>query len=303
MRVLVTGASGWIGSAVVPELLAHGHDVLGLARSDAAAVKVAASGADVLRGDVQDLDVLRAGAEKADAVVHLAFRHDVAFAGDFDTAVASNQAAIETFGEVLAGSNRPFAIAAGVPVTPGRLATERDQPEPSPGPGGRFGNERTTLRLAERGVRSMSVRFAPTVHGEGDNGFTAMIVAADRAAGQAGYVGEGTNRWAAVHRSDAARLVRLGVEGAPAGSVLHGIGEEGVAMRDLAQAIGRRFGLPVRALSPEEASERFGFLIQFVGADLPASSTLTRQLLGWEPTGPTLIEDIESGAYADGSQG
>jgi nucleoside-diphosphate-sugar epimerase len=303
MRVFVTGASGWIGSAVVPELLSHGHEVLGLARSDAAAEKVAASGAEVLRGDVQDVDVLQAGAEQADGVVHLAFRHDVAFAGDFDTAIASNQAAIEALGEALAGSGRPLGIASGIPVEPGRVATERDMPEPSPGAGGRVLNERTALSLADRGVRSMALRFAPTVHGKGDNGFTAMIVAADRAAGQGAYVGEGTNRWAAVHRSDVARLVRLAIERAPAGSVLHGVSEEGVALRDLADAISRRYRLQLTAISPEEATARFGFLAPIVALDMPASSAITRDLLGWQPTGPTLIEDIETSAYSNGSHG
>lgn len=301
MRVLVTGASGWIGSAVVPELLSHGYEVLGLARSDSAAEKVAASGAEVLRGDVQDLDVLRAGAEQADGVVHLAFRHDVAFAGDFDTALASNQAAIEALGDVLAGTGRPLAIASGIPVEPGQVATERDRPEPSPRAGGRVLNERTALALADRGVRSMALRFAPTVHGNGDNGFTAMIVAADRAAGQGAYVGEGTNRWAAVHRSDVARLVRLAIERAPAGSVLHGVSEEGVALRDLADATSRTYQLELTATSPEEAAARFGFLAPFVALDMPASSAITRNLFRWAPTGPTLIEDIETGAYSNGS--
>jgi nucleoside-diphosphate-sugar epimerase len=301
MRVFVTGASGWIGSAVIPELLAHGHEVLGLARSDAAAQKVAASGAEVLRGDVQDIGVLRAGAEQAEGVVHLAFRHDIAWAGRFDEAAASDRQAIETFGQVLAGSGGPLAVAAGVAgVSPGGLATERDLPGDEVSP--RAASERSVLALADRGVRSMSVRFAPTVHGAGDHGFIAMIVDADRSHGAAGYVGEGENRWAAVHRSDAARLVRLGVEQAPGGSVLHAVGEEGIAMRNIAEAISHRFGLPATAISSEQASERFGFLGQFVGLDMAASSAITRELLAWEPTGPSLIEDIQSGAYSNGSQ-
>lgn len=298
MHIFLTGASGWIGSAVTPELLAAGHTVLGLARSDTAADAVAATGAEVLRGDVQDLDVLRAGAEKSDGVVHLAFRHDIAFTGDFEAAARSNEQAIEAIGEVLAGSGRPFAIASGVAgVRPGAVATEDDRPEPFPGAGQRVISERTALALAERGVRSMSLRFAPTVHGAGDNGFVAMIVAAARTHGAAAYLGDGANRWAAVHRGDAARLVRLAVEGAPAGSVLHAIGEEGVRIRDLAEAIGRRLGVPVTSLSPERAEEHFGFLTGFIGMDMPASSTLTRQLLDWEPTGPTLLEDVGAGAY------
>jgi nucleoside-diphosphate-sugar epimerase len=301
MRVFITGASGWIGSAVIPEFLAQGHEVVGLARSDAAAEKVAASGAEVLRGDIQDIDVLRAGAEQADGVVHLAFRHDVAWTGHFEDAAASDRRAIEVFGEVLAGSDRPLAIAAGVAgVSPGGVATERDLPTDQVSP--RAASERALLALADRGVRSMSVRFAPTVHGAGDHGFIARIIDADRSHGAAGYVGEGENRWAAVHRSDAARLVRLGIERAPAGSVLHAVGEEGVAMRDVAEAISRLFELPATAISPEEAAARFGFLGQFVGLDMAASSAATRQLLGWDPTGPTLIDDIEAGAYSNGSQ-
>jgi nucleoside-diphosphate-sugar epimerase len=302
MRVFVTGASGWIGSAVIPELLAQGHEVLGLARSDAAAHKVATSGAEVLRGDVQDLSVLRAGAEQADGVVHLAFRHDIAWTGQFEEAAASDRHAIEVFGDVLTGSDGPLAVAAGVAgVRPGGIATERDMPSGEVSP--RAASERAVLALAERGVRSMSVRFAPTVHGAGDHGFIARIVDADRSHRTAGYVGAGENRWAAVHRSDAARLVRLGIEHAPAGSVLHAVGEEGVAMREIADAISRRFELPATPISPEQAGERFGFLAQFVALDMAASSSITRDLLGWEPAGPTLIDDVAHGAYSNGSHG
>ncbi|HZO79517.1 MAG TPA: SDR family oxidoreductase [Solirubrobacteraceae bacterium] len=302
MRVFVTGASGWIGSAVVPELVGAGHQVIGLARSDAAAAKVAASGAEVLRGDVQDIDVLRAGAERADGVVHLAFRHDIAWTGHFEEAAASDRRAIEVFGGMLDGSDGPLVVAAGVAgLRPGGIATERDLPSDEVSP--RAASERAVLALADRSVRSISVRFAPTVHGAGDHGFIARIVDADRSHGAAGYVGEGENRWAAVHRSDAARLVRLAIEHAPGGSVLHAVGEEGIAMRDIAEAISHRFALPATPISLDEAGERFGFLAQFVGLDMAASSAITRELLGWEPTGPTLVEDIQDGAYSNGSQG
>ncbi len=298
MRIFVTGASGWIGSAVVAELLATGHQVLGLARSDASAEAVAAAGATVRRGDIDDLDVLRAAARDSDGVVHLAFRHDVAFTGDFQTAVDSDLAAIEALGEALAGSDRPLAIASGIAgLKPGAVATERDIAEPLPGAGGRALNERAALAFAERGVRSISVRFAPTVHGAGDNGFIARIVAADRAAGAAAYIGEGINRWPAVHRSDAARLVRLGIEGAPPGSVLHAVGEEGVAIRDVAEAIGRGLDLPATSITAEQAQGHFGFLAGFLALDMPASNALTRELLSWEPSGPPLVADLDQGHY------
>jgi nucleoside-diphosphate-sugar epimerase len=298
MRIFVTGASGWIGSAVVAELLAADHEVVGLARSDASAEAVAAAGAEVRRGDIGDLDVLRAAAADSDGVVHLAFRHDVAFTGDFETAVNSDLAAIEALGEALAGTDRPLAIASGVAgLKPNTVATERDMGDPFPGAGGRVLNERAALALAERGVRPMSVRFAPTVHGDGDNGFVAMIVAADRAAGSAAYIGDGANRWAAVHRSDAARLVRLGIERAPAGSVLHAVGEQGVAIRDVAKAIGKGLGLPVSSITAEQAESQFGFLARFLALDMPVSSELTRELLSWEPSGPGLVEDLEQGHY------
>jgi nucleoside-diphosphate-sugar epimerase len=298
MRLFVTGASGWIGSAVVAELLDNGHRALGLARSDAAAEKIAAAGAEVVRGEITDLDVVRDAAAGSDGVIHLAFRHDVAFSGDFETAVGSDQAAIETIGEALAGTDKPFAIASGLAgLRVGEIATEDDRPDPTPGPGGRVLNERTALGFAERGVRSMSVRFAPTVHGAGDHGFIALIAAADHEHGTAAYVGDGSNRWPAVHLHDAARLVRLGIERAPAGSILHAGAEEGVAFRDIAEAIGRRLSLPVTSVSAESARNQFGFLAAFVALDVPASSARTRELLGWEPTGPGLIADIDAGAY------
>jgi nucleoside-diphosphate-sugar epimerase len=298
MRIFVTGASGWIGSAVVAELLAADHEVLGLARSDASAQAVAAAGAEVRRGDIGDLDVLRAAAAESDGVVHLAFRHDIAFTGDFETAVTSDLAAIEALSEALAGTDRPLAVASGVAgLKPGTLATERDMGEPSPGPGGRVLNERAALALAERGVRSMSVRFAPTVHGDGDHGFIAMVVAADRAAGSSACIDDGINRWPAVHRSDAARLVRLGIEGAPAGSVLHAVGEEGIAIHDVAEAIGRRLYLPVTSITAEQADAHFGFLARFLALDMPVSSALTQELLGWQPTHHGLIEDLDEGHY------
>lgn len=302
MRLFVTGASGWIGSAAVAELLAHNHEVLGLARSDASAEGIAALGAEVRRGEITDLAVLRTSAEECDGVVHLAFRHDIAWTGRFEEATASDRRAIEVFGEVLAGSDRPLAIASGVAgLKPGGIATEGDLPSDGVSP--RAASERAALALAERGVRSMSVRFAPTVHGAGDHGFIARIVDADRRHGVAGYVGEGKNRWAAVHLSDAAQLVRLGVEHAPGGSILHAVGEDGIPMRDIAQAISRRFELPATPISPEEAAERFGFLAQFVGLDMAASSAITRERLGWKPTGPTLVKDIAAGAYSNDSQG
>ena len=297
MRIFVTGASGWIGSAVVAELLAADHEVVGLARSDASADALAAAGAEVRRGDIGDLDVLRAAAAESDGVVHLAFRHDIAFTGDWETAVSSDLVAIKALGEALAGTDRPLTIASGVGgLKPGALATERDMGEPFPA-GGRFLNERTALALAERGVRSISVRFAPTVHGEGDKGFVAGIVAADREAGVASYIGEGVNRWPAVHRSDAARLVRLGIENAPAGSVLHAVGEEGVAIHDIAEAIGRGLNLPVTSITAEQAEAQFGFLASFLPLDMPVSNTLTRELVGWEPTHPGIIADLDEGHY------
>ncbi len=306
MRVFVTGASGWIGSAVVPELLRAGHQVTGLARSDASADALDAAGAQVQRGALGDLDRLRTAAEASDGVIHLAFQHDIAFSGGYQDAALADRRAIETFGEVLAGSDRPFVIASGtLGLAPGRVATEEDDghapdslgADPSSGPGMRLANADLTLALAADGVRSSVVRLPPTVHGDGDNGFMAALVGMSRARGVSGYLADGSNRWPAVHRFDAANLFRLALERAPAESVLHAVADEGVPIREIAEVIGRHLGLPVASIPPEEAADQFGFLAGFVGVDAPASSTLTRQLLGWQPTHPGLIDDLDKGHY------
>jgi nucleoside-diphosphate-sugar epimerase len=305
MRVFVTGASGWIGSAVVPELLDAGHQVVGLARSDASAAAVTAAGAEVHRGTLDDLDSLRDAAAASDGVIHLAFKHDIAFSGGFQEAADADRRAVETFGEALAGSDRPLVIASGtLGVAPGRLATERDGHDDDParaalggGPHARWATAELVLSLASRGVRSSVLRLPPTNHGDGDNGFIATLVGIARDKGVSGYVGDGSNRWPAVHRLDSARLFRLAVEQAPAGSTLHGVADEGVAIRDVAEVIGRHLNLPVVSVSPEDAAAHFTWLAGFIGADSPASSALTRELLGWQPTQPGLIADLDQGHY------
>ena len=308
MRVFVTGASGWIGSAVVPELIGAGHQVTGLARSDASAAALTAAGAQVQLGTLDDLGSLRSAAEASDAVIHLAFKHDIAFTGDFQGAAQADRRAIETFGEALAGSDRPFVIASGtLGLAPGRVATERDDghapgsPAASPGsgPAMRLANAEMTLSFASRGVRSSVLRLPPTVHGEGDNGFMAALVGMARHSGVSGYLGDGSNRWPAVHRLDAAHLFRLALETAPAGSVLHAVADEGVPIREIAEVIGRHLDVPVASIPPERAAEQFGFLAGFVGIDAPASSELTRELLGWQPAHPGLIDDLDKGHYFD----
>jgi nucleoside-diphosphate-sugar epimerase len=304
MRVFVTGASGWIGSVVVPELLGAGHQVVGLARSDASARALEAAGAEVERGTIDDLDVLAKAAGASDGVIHLAFKHDLAFTGDFEGAAGADRQAVETFGNALAGSGKPFVIASGtLGVAPGRVATERDGLEPGAGaahgagPAMRMGTAQVTLALAGRGVRSAVLRLPPTVHGDGDNGFMAALVGLAREHGNAAYVGDGSNRWPAVHRLDAARLFRLAVENAPAGSVLHAVGDEGVPIRAVAEVIGRHLDLPVAAISAEDAAEHFTWLANFLVIDSPASSTLTRELLDWQPTQPGLLDDLDKGHY------
>ena len=295
MRVFVTGASGFIGSAIVPELLDAGHEVIGLARSDEAAAALASAGAEVHRGSLEDLDSLRRGAEASDGVIHTAFIHDFSQLGKSGLV---DLRAIETMGEAFAGSGRPLVIASGIGLLkPGQVRTERDEPDPN-GPGShRVASELTAKSLASRGVRSAIVRLAPSVHGEGDHGFVPALIDIARRKGLSGYIGDGSNHWAAVHRLDAARLFRLAVENAPAGSVLHGVGDEGVPTREIAAVIGRHLDVPVASISPDEAAEHFAWLAGFFGADMTASSALTQQRLGWQPQRAGLIADLEEGDY------
>jgi nucleoside-diphosphate-sugar epimerase len=305
MRVFVTGASGWIGSAVVPELIGAGHQVIGLARSDASADAIVAAGGEVHRGTLDDLDRMRDAAEASDGVIHLAFKHELAFSGDFQGAADADRRAVEVIGETLAGSDRPFVIASGMlGLAPGRVATEQDGHGPAsdmaafgPGPRTRWATAELVLSLGSRGVRSSIVRLAPTNHGDGDNGFVATLVGVAREKGVSGYIGDGANRWTAVHRLDSARLFRLALEQAPAGSTLHGVADEGVPIRDIAEVIGRHLELPVVSVAPEDAAAHFTWLAGFLSLDSPASSAQTRELLGWQPTQPGLIADLDQGHY------
>jgi len=288
MRVFVTGASGWIGSAVVDELLAAGHHVVGLTRSDSSAAAVEAKGATALRGDLDSLDSLRRGAGDADATVHLANKHDWANPAESSRA---ERAAVETIAEALVGTDRRFVVASGV------LAAE-SQPSPFVGPDSpRGGSENRAFDFIDHGVWAIAARFAPTVHGMRDHGFIAIITQAARRTGVSAYVGDGSNAWAAVHRNDAARLVRIGLERAPAGARLHAVAEGAVPTRVIAEAIAARLGLPLSSVAPEKAVDHFGFIGQFFGRDMSSSSQLTREAYDWTPTGPTLIEDIAAGAY------
>jgi nucleoside-diphosphate-sugar epimerase len=289
MRVFVTGASGWIGSAVTKELLANGHQVLGLARSDASAERVAALGAEVHRGDLNDVESLAAGAAGADGVIHLGYHHDFS---QMTEAAQLDRAAIDTFGRVLEGTDKPLLMASGiVGLSIGRAATEEDEADPVGHP--RIANAQAALALADRGVRSIVVRFPPTVHGDGDYGFVAALVGFARENGVSGYIGDGGNRWPAVHRLDAAKLLRLALESAPAGTVVHAIAEEGVPAKAIAESVGRGLGLPTGPVAPEA----LGWLGTFFALDAPTSSTITRERFSWEPTHPTLLEDLDAGAY------
>ncbi|AEW98949.1 SDR family oxidoreductase [Streptantibioticus cattleyicolor] len=298
MRVFVTGATGFVGSAVVRELLDAGHEVVGLARSAAAEASLAAAGARAHPGALDDPVSLRDGAKAADGVIHTAFVHDFS---DYSGAAHTDLRAVETLGAALAGSGRPLVVTSAIAVlTAGRIGTEDDAPDPTALSAPRIPSERAALAAAENGVRASVVRLPPSVHGAGDRAFVPTLIGIARATGVSGYPGDGSNRWAAVHRWDAARLYRLALESAPAGSRLHAVAEEGVPLREIAEAVGGRLGLPALPVAAEEAEGHFGWLTPFVSADTAASAALTARRLGWRPEGPGLVADLAVGGYVNG---
>jgi nucleoside-diphosphate-sugar epimerase len=298
MRVFVTGASGNLGSAVVPELLSAGHEVVGLARSDSSAAAVAAHGATVRRGDLDDLDGLKEAAAEADGVIHLAFKHDLMATGEFAAAIATELAVVNAFGDALEGTGKPFVMSSAIGVigSLGRPATELDPPSPVAG-SGRDQAENLTLGFAERGVRSSVVRLPPITRMPGHQGFAGLLIAIARQKGVSGYPGDGANRWPSVHTLDAAPVYRLALEKAPAGTRWHPIGDEGIPLRELAQSIGDHLGVPTESIPQDQVREHFGFLAMLIARDMPAASLETRRVLGWEPSRPGLLEDLDKGDF------
>lgn len=293
MRVFVTGATGFVGAAVVRELIAAGHKVLGLARSDAAAALLTAIGADVHRGSLDDFDSLRGGAAAADGVIHTAFNHDFS---KFKANCETDRRVIEVLGTTLKGSDRPLLVTSGTAlVTQSRIATEDDAPSSTANP--RIASEEAAASMNKLGVRVSVVRLPTSVHGDGDHAFVPHLISVAREKGVSAYIGDGLNRWPAVHRSDAARLYRLAIEQKPAAARYHGAAEDGVAFRDIAQVIGRRLNVSVVAMSPEKAAGHFGWFAHFAAIDNPTSSERTRQMLGWQPSGPGLISDLDRPRY------
>ncbi|MEV6901659.1 SDR family oxidoreductase [Amycolatopsis sp. NPDC051372] len=291
MRIFVTGASGWIGSSVVPELIDAGHEVVGLARSDTAAAAIEQLGAEARRGGLDDLKILRDAAEETDGVIHLAYAHELGQVGG----APADAAAIDVFTNALEGTGKPLLVTGATITVPGRAATEHDELVPEGPIAARIKNMQAALAAADRGVRVSLVMIPRSAHGTGEqHGFIPQLTTRARTTGVSAYVGDGMNRWPAVHVKDAATLYRLAIEKAPAGSVLHAVGDERVAFRDIAEAIGRGVGVPAQSRPAEEFGMPLGALL---GTDMPASSTITQQLLGWTPTHPGLIDDIEEGHY------